>query len=251
MDTLKIVLSIAVIIFLAVASFCIHGYFSKKNSARMRMYEQNALADSTKIERLKIDNEILYQRFANVLKLTDTLISNNVKILKERDEKILALSKAEIKIKELISEGNATTIDTVKKQLTFDIDNEIFKYHLFVDFPKRFHRLNYNVKPFNLEVYVTERKTDKIYGGYAVIMPIAFQGFVDISDMDVYIDESLISNPETPTFFKLGVAMGAIVSKESDFALGLASLLNEKHYFDAKYGFINKVVYVNYSFMFW
>lgn len=223
-------------------------YYGKK----LFIANQNRLADSTTIARLELDSIVMFHRYARIVEINDELLGDNALLLKDRNEKVLSLTKAEIRIAELLSEGITTEIDTVNKELSFTgIKREFYSYDLFVSFPRAYHKLSLTIHPFTMAVIVTERVSDGFYSGYVSFTPAFVNDYLTVENMEVYIDDSFFDKIVEAPVLRLGLAIGVLVGETNSFSVGVGTLLGNSHYLDAKYAIGNNTLSANYTWLFW
>lgn len=223
-------------------------YYGKK----LLIANQNRLADSTKIARLELDSVVMYHRYARVVEINEELLGDNSALLADRNEKVLSLIKAEIRIKELESEEVTTEIDTVNNELYFrDIQRDFYVYDLFVSFPRAYHKLSLTIHPFTMSVIVTEKISNGVYSGYVSFAPALVNDYLTVENMEIYIDESFFDKIVDAPVLRLGLAIGVLAGETNLFAVGVGALLGNRHYLDAKYAIGNNTILANYTWLFW
>lgn len=212
----------------------VYFYFNKMSDKDVEILslKQNLLAEQNKVALLKKDSTEMYHKYASVVDLNDSLNS----VLTERDEEVKQLTKVNLELKEFISNNqghydSTVIVDTVCYGISalFNYDGDVYSYkakaiideHPVLD-------LAFKIKPFSLNIYATQRKSDNIYSGYAEIFPVEFRDYLSVNDMQVFIDEDEFTNKNKVSTMKFTI-LGSLISPDVKLFGGLNVLLKGKY----------------------
>lgn len=228
-----------------------------KNNQLEKIYKQNELALNDSLKIIKLQNETYYHKYASI----QSNLLDKEKQLKERDEKILAMSTKEIALKKLIDSLSGTIVKLGKDTagipygsvLEFKKNNEFYtsKDSVFIERPpwikKELEFIKYRQKD-----YLT-RNTEGKWSGYSKFEPEFVNKYLTITGLDVFVERDEFVRVESDIDkFRLSLipTIGILMKETTLLGAGLKALINKKHLAEITKGIGNDWVWVGYGYEF-
>lgn len=238
---------IAIIILAVGCAVLGYLYYQKFNEANEldNINRQNILAHNGELERYKKDSTEFVRKIASV----ESLAEKRHELLKEREERIISLTRQNIALQKIIDQGYADIDSTdttaipqylIGKTYNFNVSRQFYNYNLSVtlDNPP-FHRLVQNFyQDIELINYLSVNK-DGIFSGYSNFEPSFVNDYIKISNMKIIIEKDEFYNLGKTKYNKwMFFIDGQVIQTDrSDFALGAEAIVNEQWKFGYKKGF--------------
>ncbi|MHB8840993.1 MAG: hypothetical protein ACYC56_04255 [Candidatus Aquicultor sp.] len=228
-----------------------------KNNQLEKIYKQNELALNDTLKVLRLQNETYYHKYASI----QSQLTDKEKQLKERDEKILAMSTKEISLKKLIDSLSGTIVQLGKDTagipygsiLEFKKNGEFYlsKDSVFIDRPPWIKKQLEFIK-FRQKDFLT-RNIEGKWSGYSKFEPEFVNKYLSITNLDVIVERDEFVRVESDIDkFRLSLipTFGILQKETTIFGGGLKVLINKKHLVEVTKGIGNDWLWVGYGYSF-
>lgn len=201
------------------------------------------------------DSTVMYQKYVSV----QSINQEQEKLLTDRDEKILNLSRAVLQLKEIISKDTGTVINgSIGPQgyqfgtiLRFIGGNEFYRYidSIFLS-AVPVHSLTLQFAEFQQKIFLT-RNDKGLWSYYLKFIPDWVNKYIDVKNIEISVakDEYLRVEDDINKFtMSLFLSGGLMIDNAVHLKAGGDVLVNNKHLIGYKHGIGNSYHYINYGY---
>ncbi|OGU56695.1 MAG: hypothetical protein A2V66_16275 [Ignavibacteria bacterium RBG_13_36_8] len=259
MKTLSIILSIICI----VLGIILYNTVVDKNGA-LAISRQNQLALNDSLKIFKEENKTLYHKYAEVQKIDeikDRSIAKQVDILSKKDEKILTLTKQNIKLRDIINQGvqeepntSEIPLNLVGHELTFKDSTDFYKYRIKVTLGNpSIHTFKQSFYNDILQTIHLTRNKEGEYSGYSEFEPEFVNNYLSINNIRFILDQDEFVRIEGDiNKFRLTIfpSFGIFTFQPLYLHAGLKVLINRKHLVGYSHGIGNDLNLLEYGYGF-